>query len=202
MIYINSGIFPVAVTTQSACHFRRFTSHSRPPIHDTYTSLSAILFGVLPNPPAPTLSDCNSTHGGWLLPPIRIIQFFVCHVPCPRFGGGHFLAAITTRSKPSRCAVFRVDVCRTRRFSTILLIYYPPTVRHASHLFPLLFHSSLRHVLVLSFSHCQYISFRIFHFPFHFSSPWSLIFSLFFFGTFFVTPLSISYSSFCLSLTH
>lgn len=67
------------------------------PILDTYTSLSAILFG---NRPPPTPYSGYSSHGSRLLPPIRIIQFFVCHVPCPRFGRS-LSRCNYIRSKPS-----------------------------------------------------------------------------------------------------
>lgn len=110
-------------------------------------------------------------------------QFALSNFSCvtyrvPDSAGDTFSLQLQHGPKPSRCAVFRVDVCRTRRFSTIPLIYYPLSPlgrgwrRHSQ--FALSPSLSLTFPLSFSLSRCQYIFSRIFHFPFSLVSNFSL----------------------------
>lgn len=132
------------------------------PILDTYTSLSAILFG---NRPPPTPYSGYSSHGSRLLPPIRIIQFFVCHVPCPRFGRS-LSRCNYIRSKPSWRSFRRRCLQDALIFSYSLHLLYP-TLCFSLCLFSLFCGSSIHYILVLPFSVYLYFPLPFLLLPLH-----------------------------------
>ena len=176
MIYINSGIFPVAVTTQSACHFRRFTSHSRPPSPSSTTRTHRcpqFYSGGTAQPScAPTLSDCYST-------PMEVgcyRQFALSNFSCvtyrvPDSAGDTF--SLQLQHGPNHLvALFSASMFAGRAdfllFSSSiipLLCATPQPVRASLRLYFLLFHSSLSATHSFSLPHRQYISSSYFSHP-------------------------------------
>lgn len=194
MIYINSGIFPVAVTTQSACHFRRFTSHSQPPPpHPRHVHIVVRNFIRGHRPTLLLLHSPTVTPSPW-----KSVVTANSHYPISRVSR---TVSPIRRGTLSRCNYNTVQTISLRCFPRRCLqdapiFYYSPHLlspycapRHSQ--FAPLSVSFLYFSTRLSpprtpslFLIVSTFFPRIFHIPFH----RSLIFSFFFFGTFFVTP--------------